>query len=118
MSRYKHCIVTAAALMAGLYCNTHKVYRDLRGGLASWGVLQHGQPGHDTAQGQRLRHGDAAVTTRRWGPQHGRLRAATRRLAATIQPCVREPGRTWVCWLGQQAIHLVHPAYFWTQYCF
>ena len=33
------------------------------GGLASWGVLRHGPPGHDTAQGQRLRHGHAAATT-------------------------------------------------------
>ena len=42
---------------------------DLRRGLASWGVMRHGQPVHDMAQEQHLRHGAGR-------PRYDRLRAA------------------------------------------
>ena len=85
----------------------------------------------------RLRYDHAgrrgAPVTRRWGSYDtalGRLAircdkagwaATTRPQQAMIRPCVRPPVRA--CALlgvlaGQQAVHLVHPACFWTQYCF
>ena len=80
--------------MAGLYCNTHKVYRDLRGGLANWvscdtanqATIRRRGNAYDTAM-QRLRQGsrghDTAACALRHGvghPRHGRLGPATRRL--------------------------------------
>ena len=42
-------------------------------------------------------------------------RPATRRDTAGHcghNTAMRAPVHTWVCWLGQQAVHLVHPTYF------
>ena len=85
--------------MAGLYCNIHKVYRDLRGGGGGGGGGVAGQLGCLATRPARPRYdAGAGPMTRLWGPRHGRLRAATWRLATTIRPCV--------CPLGRACEHL------------
>ena len=91
---------------------------------------------HDTAlqgaQGhgaRRARERGTARAARRAGARDTATWAAIRpRATATIRPqrpatrpCKRTPGRACVhlgVLLGQQAVHLVHSTYFWTQYCF
>ena len=84
--------------------------------------LQHGQgracdtapcahdkagPCHDMVGPRPTTRPGGQAATRRWeAPRHGRARASG--LAY---------GHLGVL-LGQQAVHLVHPAYFWTQYYF
>ena len=100
-----------------------------------------------SAQGRATQHAGARDTARR-GARHSAQGRATQRAGAraahghdtaarpatrpaeglrhdAIVPTIRHaraamgaPVRIWVCWLGQQTVQLVHPACFWTQYCF
>ena len=70
--------------------------------------------GAGTSVGTWGHAGSAGGDTRRWGATQGawRKRAAQSRArhGAAQARGLGVPMRTWACWLGQQAVHLVHSA--------
>ena len=110
-----NCIVTWKVLAVGKIWSRYKDCNVTKRRLGSW------------ALGRDLGH-DTAVPACSIGPRHGHLRCDTTRglghyTARHGQPQghntapARAPGHTWACRLAK-AVHLVHPASFWTQYCF
>ena len=123
------CIVTYEGLASGfLSCNTPRCIVTKKGAKAGT-VLRHGREA-------KPQHGSPCAATLRWTPTTRGLCASTRLAGAydTASWGLRHdagsahdtaahvrlgaPVRTWVGWLGQQVVHLVHPACFWTQHCF
>ena len=115
------------------YCPfEHKAGRTGRGALAAQGPLGAGRTGHGKqarrgrARAQQMRHDTRgkARTRKHAGHDAGRVgREALRHDSLALRHGRLDGHDTaaWACLgvlLGQQAVHLVHPACFWTQYYF
>ena len=72
-----------------------------------------GARGAPRAQGHTRRKGARRCDTSAWRCDMAGWAATTKPLCALGRACARLG-----VLLGQQAVHLVHPACFWTQYCF
>ena len=85
----------------------------------TWHGKAHRGAGQD-AHGRGARRAPARCDIAAWVAIRPRATTMIRPQRPTTRPCVSTPGRACAdlgVLLGQQAVHLVHPAYFWTQYC-
>ena len=105
------CIVIGGAyLLRGLVA-IQNLYHDQKEALRHDIVLRYSaQQGHDTPQGHALARYDTAA----WACDTTGGPATTRRHCV----CARAALAHLVSILGQLAVHLMHPASFWTQYYF
>ena len=128
VSRYNYCIVTEAVgmVLVRFVLQYTYVYCDRQGSQAAGLVSQHGTiEGHDTAARHAAQRCDTAPCAHDKVPcacdttaltlRHGRLTYDTTGgpgCDTAKRARLGAPVRTWVGWLHQKAVHLVHPSCF------